>query len=95
MIHPAFREYERLTWSEIQGLTYNGKNGRRLKVAHYQEVASLAKDARARWQAIKLEEFDSAFRFRLGSERRVWGVVVVPHFFIVWWDPKHQIYPLD
>ena len=93
VIHPSFREFERLTWAEIDRQVYGKKN--RHKLHHLQEVSRLAPDAQKRWLKLKLEEFDTAFRFRIGGTRRVWGFILGAHFHIVWWDPEHDIYPVE
>ena len=49
--------------------------------------------AQRRWRDLEYEEFDVLFRFRLGNLKRAWGIVVQSHFFMVWWDRTHSIYP--
>lgn len=62
---------------------------------HEQGVGSLLDEAQNRWLELGLEEFDTAFRFRLGGKRRFWGFRVQGHFFGVWWDREHSLYPVD
>lgn len=88
-IAPAFGEFERLTWGEVQ----KQASGEGHLMHHDQPIASLVEEAQQRWLDLGLEEFDSAFRFRLGNTKRFWGFVVQGHFFGVWWDRHHSLYP--
>lgn len=62
---------------------------------HEQEVFSIEKEAIERWAELGLEEFDTAFRFRSGSTKRIWGYKIVDVFHLIWWDPNHKIYPTE
>jgi len=90
IIEPAFLEYERLTWGEID----QRASGTGHKMHHFQELHTLVTEAQERWFDLGLEEFDTLFRFRLGGTRRFWGYILQAHFFGVWWDRAHGIYPV-
>lgn len=91
VIHPAFRNFQSLTWAEVD----NQSSGTGHKHHHSHEISDLIAEAQVRWVELRLEEFsDLIFRFRLGGKRRVWGYVVQAHFFIIWWDRNHSIYPV-
>ncbi|THF48907.1 hypothetical protein [Allorhizobium terrae] len=90
-IHPFFTEFEKLTWGEVD--TFSSESGH--KMHHTHEIKDLVGEAQARWKEINLEEFDVLFRFRLGGTKRVWGYIVQSHFYFVWWDRVHRIYPVD
>mgnify|MGYP001432910050 CR=1 FL=1 len=89
VIAPAFGEFEKLSWGEVQRQV----SGEGHLMHHDQLVGTLVEEAQLRWLELGLEEFDSAFRFRLGNTRRFWGFIVQGHFFGVWWDRNHNIYP--
>lgn len=36
---------------------------------------------------------DALARFRLGGTRRLYGFLVGNEFHILWWDPKHEVWP--
>jgi hypothetical protein len=91
VIDPKFQEFSQKTWAEIDKLT----SGAQHKMHHEQEISTLIKQARRRWRKLGLEEFETAFRFRLGGTRRAWGYIVQSHFFFVWWEREHNIYPTD
>lgn len=92
MIHPAFQQFEQLTWQEID----NASSDSRHKMHHGHEVGDLIEEAQERWRQLNLYEYDSVFRFRLGGQkRRAWGFIVQAHFNFVWWDREHNIYPTE
>lgn len=90
-IHPPFKNFEKLTWQEVDRLSSDTGH----KMHHGHEVSDLIQEAQQRWQGLDLEQYESAFRFRLGNTERVWGFIVQAHFHIVWWDRKHSIYPTE
>lgn len=91
------QDIQRSTWQEIVRMTYNGKGGHRKQAHHSQTSDSLCTEAKERLHALKLGELESVFRFRLGSEIRLWGAFVGfgHEFHILWWDRAHKVYPLD
>jgi hypothetical protein len=85
---------KQMTWSEIARLeTGEGKKRKRRKRHHPQDVASITPEARARWAALELDQFDTAYRFRLGGTKRAWGFQHGSHFYLVWYERLHKIYP--
>lgn len=90
-IYPKFLEFSRLTWGEID--QFSSESGH--KMHHGHEICSVTQEAQDRWLELKLEQFDTVFRFRLGGTKRVWGYIVQGHFHIIWWDRSHTIYPTE
>lgn len=84
------------TWAEIARLeTGEGKRGKKRRKRHHpQEICSVNAEAQTRWKEIGLEQFDTAYRFRLGGTKRVWGVQYRSHFYLVWYERHHLIYPM-
>ncbi|MBF2761689.1 MAG: hypothetical protein ISN28_15760 [Ectothiorhodospiraceae bacterium AqS1] len=91
-IRSLLRQMSLLTWAEITRQRTGGKDRR--KKHHPQALDSLVFDARKRWQELEREE-DELFRFRGNGKLRLWGFRQVATFYIVWWDPTHDIYPVD
>jgi hypothetical protein len=89
VIRPAFDEFARLTWREIDD--HSSESGH--KMHHEHEISDLIEEAQDRWRALDLEQFDTVFRFRLGGTRRAWGFIVQAHFHLIWWDRLHSLYP--
>jgi len=86
-------EFQKLTWSELFAQRTGGKE--RHKKHHDMDVCDLEPEAFDRWCEIGLDEYDTAFRFRLGNKPRLWGYRIHAKFYLVWWDPTHKIYPTE
>lgn len=83
-IFPKLKNYETMTWAEI----YRNK-----KRDHSVPTYGIIKEARDRLVALKLDDNDELFRFRLSGEMRVWGIRQGRVFKLLWWDPEHKIWP--
>jgi hypothetical protein len=90
-IEPKFLEYEKLTWSQIDG--HSSSTGH--KMHHTHELGDLVDEAQIRWRFLGFGQFDTLFRFRLGGKERAWGFKAQAHFHLVWWERHHKIYPVD
>ena len=89
IIRDHLKGIETTTWSEIENQVAGGH-----KRNHSQDVATLSKIARNRWNDLKLD-YDTVFRFRFGSRKRLWGVRSQNVFKPVWWDTDHSVYPTE
>jgi hypothetical protein len=88
-IEPSFREFERMTWAQVDRFASGGGH----KMHHAQEFERIVDEAQQRWMALDLAEFaDSIFRFRLGNTKRAWGFIVQAHFHMVWYERQHKIH---
>lgn len=84
-----------LTWSEIAKMeTGEGKGKKRRKRHHPQAISSIVPEAQERWKELNLEQFDTSYRFRLGGAKRAWGFQCGAHFYLVWYERNHLIYPV-
>jgi len=94
-IAPHFCSYDGDSWNDVEQKDYNGKGGIRKLLNKYQPLSSVCIEAQERWKSLDdLSQFDEFFRFRLGSDRRVWGVRIQHHFYMVWYERYHQICPV-
>lgn len=83
------------SWKEVESKDYNGAGGFRKLLNKYQELTSLCDEAQARWLDLDyLSQFEELFRLRAGSNKRLWGVRVQHHFFLVWYERDHKICPI-
>jgi hypothetical protein len=93
-IEGHLNNYINNTWNQVESQTYNGAKGFRKLLNKYQSLETLCPEAQSRWLANPiLEEFDSLFRFRRGSNKRLWGLRMYHHFYLVWYERKHKICP--
>lgn len=58
-------------------------------------AGSFSADAKKRWKEIELDDYDGLWELRLGGKPRVWGVLKHNIFYLVWWDPEHQVCPAN
>lgn len=89
-VAPKAEEWTRLTWSEIHQLS--SESGHRMH--HFHDTADIIDEAQVRLHEIERYE-DRVFRFRCGGTKRVWGLRYGAEFHVVWYDPEHEIYPVD
>lgn len=89
LIFPKMTEFAKMTWSHID--TFSSGSGH--KMHHTQALHEVGEEAQARWVKLDLEQYDTLFRFRLGGTRRIWGIRLQAHFFMVWSERNHAIAP--
>jgi hypothetical protein len=58
-------------------------------------VGIICHEAQKRLEEIGLDDLDEVFRFRLASKPRLYGFLVQHIFYVLWWDPEHNVYPTD
>lgn len=96
-ITPPIKSRQHNTWEQVHSETYNGKHGRRLPL--YREnfsLENLDREAQDRWMENELrEQYPEPARFRIGTNRRVWGFRYMHCYYIVWYERQHNIYPLN
>lgn len=54
---------------------------------------SLCAEAKARLEEIELDDEDYLWELHVSGTRRIWGVRYSHIYYIVWWDPNHQVCP--
>jgi hypothetical protein len=85
-------ETEKIRWSEIFTTTAGKSRGTR---NHPVNVDEIIKTAQERWREMKLDEYDTLHSLRLSSTGRLWGIMQNGVFFIIWYDPEHEIFPSE
>lgn len=96
IIEPHFLALANNTWKEIETLTYNGSGRHRRLLNKHQPLESICNEAQQRWiEDDTRSQFEELFRFRLGTNRRVWGIRFQHHFFMIWYERHHRICPID
>ncbi len=79
-------QYSRRTWAEIASDP---------KRDHPCEPASLCPEAQRKLLALGFDTVDQVFRFRFDGTQRLWGFRDRQYFIALWWDPDHQVYPVE
>lgn len=91
-LHPNLVHFSGLTWAEIEAQLTGGKD--RHRKHHSMPVEALWDEAQLRLIDLDQAE-ETIFRFRLGNRPRLWGFRRAAVFHVLWFDPKHEIYPTD
>jgi hypothetical protein len=88
------KAFEGQSWgtilSDTSGRKTNAKN-------HAMSFEKITKEAQARAEQLKLNEFDEIYSLTVTGERRLWGVLSKEDgkFHLVWYDEGHGIYPVN
>ena len=75
------KHYETMAWSEVEG-----SNSHFIPV---NQIDKFAKD-RLRNRHLFVEQL---FSLRITGKKRVWGYREKKIFYLLWWDPEHQVCP--
>lgn len=93
-IEPHMVAHRQGSWSDVESKTYSGRHNFRKLLNKYQPLCSLCKEAQKRWLELEfLSQFEELFRLRLGTDKRIWGIRIQHHFFMVWYERNHKICP--
>ena len=78
--------FEKQTWFELM----SASGGKTLGTNHHRiEIEKLSKLAKDRLTALKKDDLDSVFSFRISSRARVYGIKDRRAFCALWYDPWH------
>jgi hypothetical protein len=66
---------------------------RLLELHEAQEEMVRRKEIEARM--LPYVDSEDLFRFRLGNLPRLWGFRMVNFLYLLWYDPEHEIYPIE
>ncbi|BCS54070.1 hypothetical protein [Geobacter sp. SVR] len=95
-IKPHMDAHRNDSWNEVETKTYSGRFKYRKLLNKYQPLDSLCGEAQTRWGELEgLAEFETLFRLRLGDKKRIWGIRLQHHFFMIWYERNHKICPVD
>ena len=87
-IQKCLADLESVNWKTI--IQNRGKHH------HYCETSRFSEEARKRLRALRLDDLEQIFRLRITKKKRLWGIINDDGVFdIIWWDPKHLIYPYE
>lgn len=91
-IYPKLKEFESLTWREIETQTFGRKN----KTKHHSiEVSRLDDVARKRLKKLQLDDIDEVYSLRLEGKLRLFGLRKDNYFNLLWVDMDHQVCPVS
>lgn len=92
LVFDKLLSYSTMTWQEIERATHDKGKSKNHVIRNAQE--DISKKAWQRLEAMHLEnEADSLFSFALVNLVRVWGLKLGNEFHVLWYDPKHEVFP--
>ena len=80
-------QFETRTWGE--GILRSNRDH------HFMPVEKICPEAQQRLRNLGLDDTDALFSLRLSARERVWGILDNGILLLLWWDPFHQIYPVE
>lgn len=76
---------ESMTWAEIDELRSSG----------FMLTSQLSRNAQVQLVESKRDDVEQLYKLRVDKSARIWGIRQGSKFRILWWDPKHTVYPMD
>ena len=89
IIEPYLKHPKSTKWGTLELELYGKKNKTK---HHHIPVTALNEEIQLRWQEIELD-YSEVFTFRISGKQRIFGYRIKNKYFIVWWDPKHELIP--
>lgn len=86
-IRDRLHEYEKLKWFEVT----KGSS-------HPLPVFKIIQKAQNRLTKLGYGDFETLYQLEIkngSGKQRLWGLRIENIFKILWWDPKHEIYPVQ
>jgi hypothetical protein len=85
-IKDRLHEYEKRKWSELR------------ESSHPLPIEKIIRKAQERLNKLGHHDYANLYQLDIrspGQKQRLWGLRVENIFKILWWDPKHEIYPVQ
>lgn len=73
---------QKITWQELRNTG-----------SHYVEKEALCPEAQRRLIEIQKDDLDQLFSLRVTGRKRIWGIKEGKIFWLLWWDPNHEVCP--
>ena len=87
-IQTSLKSYESMKWQDIDSKKSCG-------AIELRDVDAKSRAARTRLVAIGYSQFETLYKLRVDTKSRIWGIRDRHVFQLLWWDPDHQVYPMN
>lgn len=87
VIEPYLEHPKNTKWGTLEMERYGKDNKTK---HHHMPLGGLKEEVQLRWEEIEIEH-SQVFTFRITGKKRIWGFRIVNNYFIVWWDPEHEL----
>lgn len=91
-LFPKLQNFETMTWADVQAASGGRSHGSN---SHFVPVENLSKNAKARLDELKQDDVDELFSLRLSGKERVYGIRDGRVLKVLWYDPDHEVYPVE
>jgi hypothetical protein len=65
------------------------------RMRHSPRITALCKDAQGRLKELQQDDVEHLHSWRVGSAERLWCVERDGIMHVLWWDPNHEVYPVE
>ncbi|MEV5955071.1 hypothetical protein AB0M11_15095 [Streptomyces sp. NPDC051987] len=79
--------------ADFETMTLNDLRTQPGRFTEYELPSGLCKEALARLSALGHDGMTRIQRFRFTGTQRLYGFLDGNVFHVLWWDPKHEVYP--
>lgn len=90
LIYPKLKEFEKMTWSQIDRQTH-GRDGKSSN--HNDKIEDLGIKAKKRLSELGYTDYTEIYSLRLGGLERIFGFREKNYLDIIWIDLSHSVYP--
>lgn len=87
IIPQTLANYESMNWREI---LQNRNSG-----CHSIPASKLCSSAQERLAELRQDDTDDLISLRKAGKERIWGIKDRDVLKILWWDPNHEVYPVE
>ncbi|MCI0572640.1 MAG: hypothetical protein L0Y66_17950 [Myxococcaceae bacterium] len=84
-IQRRLASFETMTWNEI----------RKQKSCGFISVSAVCKAAQERLMETHQDDTEQLYKLRIDQSGRVWGIRDRNVLKLLWWDPEHEVYPMN
>jgi len=81
----TLQSYEGLTWAEVKTKPH----------CHSKDIDELKQQLQNRLNERKLDYVERLFQICMGSIHRIWGYRERRVFYLMWYDPEHDVCPTE
>jgi hypothetical protein len=85
MLWDKLRSFEQMNIAQL----------RAAKSYHPLAVVNASKSAKERLQHLQLDDVETLYSFHISNTCRLWCMRFINILSILWWDKKHDVYPVD
>jgi len=84
-LHNRLAQFEKQTWNEIFV--------RDKYINHGVDRDQIVPAAIRRLYELELDDHEKIWSLHVTSKQRIWGLLVEDIFYLLWWDPEHEVCP--